>query len=128
MIRKVLAPSTALLVLLLFMPRIAVSQEMKMEKKEAKKMMSTYMVKLPHSKEECLAMLDDISAKGTKMLDKIEWGCMSGDHTGYVMVEAEDETAALAMLPEAERKTANVTKLTKFSPEQIKMFHEGMKK
>jgi len=32
------------------------------------------------------------------------------------------------MLPEAERKTATVTKLTKFSPEQIKMFHEGMKK
>ncbi len=83
---------------------------------------SKFMVIAAHTPEACLKVLDDVSAKG-KMLAKFDWGCMANDHTGYMIVEAKDEAAVKAMLPET-MKNAKVVKLTKFTAEQIKSFHE----
>ena len=82
-----------------------------------------YMVMATHTPEECLKTLDDVSAKGSKMLSKFDWGCMSGDHSGYMVVEARDEAAVKGMLP-ASMKNAKIVKLNKFTAEQIKGFHE----
>lgn len=69
-----------------------------------------------------------MAAKDKVLLAKMDWGCMSGDHTGYVIVQAADEKAALAKLPEANRATATAEMVTKFTPEQIKKIHEKMDK
>jgi hypothetical protein len=86
---------------------------------------SKYLVIAPHSKEECLAALDDVDQNGKGLLKKIDWGCAAGDHTGYLEVEAADEKEALANLPEKSRASARAVKLVKFTPEQIKQFHAG---
>ena len=84
-----------------------------------------YLLVAPHTAEQCLAALDDINQNGKGVLKKMEWGCMAGDHTGYLTVEAADEKAALATLPEKTRTGARAVKLVKFSPEQIRRFHAG---
>jgi hypothetical protein len=83
----------------------------------------------PHTQEQCLATLDAVNAmpKGKDELAKWEWGCMGGDHTGYLMVSAGSAEEALKHVPEAERGDARAIALNKFTPEQIKSFHE-MKK
>jgi hypothetical protein len=82
-----------------------------------------YMVIAPHTAEQCLAVLDDIKANDQALLNKIDWGCAAGDHTGYLAVDAESEDAALKSLPEKSRTGARAVKLVKFTPEQIKQFH-----
>ena len=86
--------------------------------------MEKYFVESKHTPEECLRALDEILAKGPDVLSKVEWGCMAGDHTGYSIVEARSETDALANVPAFLRGKARAVKLTKFTPEQIRTFHE----
>jgi hypothetical protein len=84
---------------------------------------SHFMVVASHTPEECLKVLDEVNAKGAKLLSAFEWGCMAGDHTGYAFVDAKDEDAVRAMMP-ASMQHAKITKVTKFSAQQIKSFHE----
>lgn len=83
-----------------------------------------YLIMMPHSKEQCLKALDNMNASSKELLAKTDWGCMAGDHTGYVMVEASSEKAAREMVPKEERSAAKVIPLNKFTPEQIKAFHQ----
>ena len=85
---------------------------------------ATWLVKVPHTAEECLAALDAHSQHDQKLLSKFDWGCMDGDHTGYVKIEAASAEAAIEKLPETERKNAKATKVVKFTPEQIRSFHK----
>jgi hypothetical protein len=84
---------------------------------------STYLVTSPHTPEECLKALDSVSAMGSKTLGKYEWGCLSGDHTGYTMVEATSEEEALKVVPPNLREKAKAEKVTKFTVAQIKGLH-----
>ncbi|MBI5419051.1 MAG: hypothetical protein HZA60_03085 [Deltaproteobacteria bacterium] len=89
--------------------------------------MARYLIESPHTKEECLQALDEILARGPGELAKYDFGCMSGDHTGYVIVEVGSESEARGLVPSFLRGKARIVKLDKFTPEQIKSFHE-MKK
>ncbi|MDR3611453.1 MAG: hypothetical protein P4L27_12875 [Ignavibacteriaceae bacterium] len=84
-----------------------------------------YMVEIRHTPEECLNVLDKIKDKDAKLLQKMEWGCMSGDHTGYMVVNASSEQDALKGIPAD--FNAKAYKLAKFTPKQIEEFHK-MKK
>jgi hypothetical protein len=82
-----------------------------------------YLVTATHTPEECLASMDEV-AKNKKLLEKAEWGCMSGDHTVYLTMQAKSPDDAIKQLPEHERKNAKAVKLTKLTAAQIKKFHE----
>jgi hypothetical protein len=82
-----------------------------------------FIVIARHTPEECLKTLDDVSGKSSKLLATFDWGCMVGDHTGYATIEAKDEAAVKAMLP-ADMRDVKIVKLNKFTPQQIKSFHE----
>ena len=82
-----------------------------------------YLVISPHTPEECLKTLDEISAEGTATLAKFDFGCKAGDHTGYVMVFAKDETEALSIVPESIRANAKAIQITKFTAADLKMAH-----
>jgi len=95
-------------------------------KASSQQMGDRYLIQMPHTKEQCLKALDDMVASSSDLLSMTEWGCMAGDHTGYVIVNAASEAAARNMIPAAERASARVIKLNKFTPEQIKSFHKTM--
>ena len=86
--------------------------------------MAQYFVESPHTKQDCLRALDETVAKGADILDKFSWGCMAGEHTGYAIVEAENESAVQDMIPVFLRDRAHIVKVDKFTPEQIKAYHE----
>jgi hypothetical protein len=85
--------------------------------------MAFYMITSAHEPEQCLDALDEIQAKGTGSLDKFVFGCKEGDHTGYAIVDAENRSAALDMLPDTMQETACVAKVDRFTPADIKAFH-----
>jgi hypothetical protein len=84
---------------------------------------SRYLVSEGHTKEECVKTLDEAKETGGNFLAKCDWGCMAGDHTGYVILEAKDDAALKKMLP-ASWKNAKIVKLNKFTAEQIASFHK----
>jgi hypothetical protein len=86
--------------------------------------MERYFIESPHTAEECLHALDEILGMGPLALSKYEWGCMAGDHTGYAILEARSEAEAAANVPAFLRGKARVVKLNRFTPEQIRQFHQ----
>ena len=86
--------------------------------------MDKYLIRSPHTPEDCLRALDEIVEKGANTLGKYDWGCMAGDHTGYAVVEAGSEGEAAGVIPAFLRGKARVVKLNKFTPEQIREFHK----
>jgi len=88
--------------------------------------MATFHLESPHTDAECLRALDEISAgaRGPDLLKKMYFGCMSGVHTGWAVVDADNEDAALALLPAFLRSRAKAVKVGLFTPEQIKGFHK----
>ncbi|MEK6561126.1 MAG: hypothetical protein AABZ07_05260 [Nitrospirota bacterium] len=85
--------------------------------------MERYVVESPHSKEECLKALDEMLAEGPSILNKFDWGCTVGDHTGYAIIDADNETEAKGLVPSFIRSKARIVKVGKFTPEQIRSFH-----
>jgi hypothetical protein len=79
---------------------------------------------MPHTPEQCLAALDHMAAKDKRLFERTDWGCRYGDHTGYVTVAAENEQAALAMVPEAERANVKAQKVGKFTAKDLAEIHK----
>lgn len=86
--------------------------------------MAKYMLESPHTPATCLQSLDAIKAKGTNFLAKFYFGCEAGRHIGWAVVDAGSEKEAKNMLPLALQARAKVTKVSKFTPQQIKALHE----
>ena len=88
--------------------------------------MAKYQLESPHTDAECLRALDEISvgSRGPDLLKKMYFGCNSGVHIGWAVLDAESETAARDFLPTFLRSRAKVVKVSQFTPEQIKGFHK----
>ena len=86
--------------------------------------MAQFLIESSHTKEECLKALDETLAKGPEVLDRFEYGCMSGDHRGWATVEASTETQAREYVPGFLRSKARVVPVGRFTPEQIRSYHQ----
>ena len=47
------------------------------------------------------------------------FGCHDDDHRGWIMVEAESKEEAKMVIPPAYREKAQITKVNKFTPEEL---------
>jgi len=87
-------------------------------------MKAQYLVLSPHTEAECLQTLDDESKLGG--LAQWHFGCLDGDHTGYLITTATDASAALAMVPVSVRGKARAVKIHTFTAAELKAAHEHM--
>lgn len=87
-----------------------------------------YLLTVPHTTDQCLAALDAVKEQGPEFLGKWYFGCMSGNHTGYAVIQASSEKEALMMVPEAERASAKAYKVEQLTVQQIEDFHKKMMK
>lgn len=87
-------------------------------------MKTQYLVLSPHTDAECLQTIDNTEKMGS--LAKWRFGCMDGDHTGYLITTATDAQAALAMVPASVRGKARAVKLHTFTPAELKAAHTHM--
>lgn len=85
----------------------------------------TYLIQSPHTADECLKVLDEHLAKGTDVLEKMYFGCKSGDHTGYAIVDVKSEQEARSMIPSFLAGKTRIVEVGKFTPEEIKAFHKA---
>jgi hypothetical protein len=91
------------------------------EDKKAAIEMHWFVIESKHTGPGCLASLDEMNKKN--LLDKTYFGCMTGDHRGWTILQAESSEAALNMFPASERANAHVVQVSKFSPEDLIEIH-----
>ncbi|MCL4532211.1 MAG: hypothetical protein M1582_03320 [Actinobacteria bacterium] len=83
--------------------------------------MAKYMIYAPHTPEQCLQSLDSLMADGN--LDKFYFGCKHGDHSGYALVDAPNDAAALNMVPSFLRSRTQVSEVAKVTPNELTAMH-----
>lgn len=83
----------------------------------------SYLIETPHTEEECLRALDEQLSLGSDVLDRFYFGCMSGDHTGYAIVDANSEDDVRNMIPGFLVEKSLITPIKKITPEMIRSFH-----
>jgi hypothetical protein len=69
--------------------------------------------------------LDEVLKQGEDTLAKWEWGCMSGDHRGWTVVEADTESAAKDVVPSPMRDKSHAVKLERFTAQDIAEAHKS---
>jgi hypothetical protein len=79
--------------------------------------MDRYLIETPHAGSECLALVKELNARG--YLWNFDWGCKTGTHTGWAIIEAENEAQARLAVPPLVRSQARVVKLDKFDEKTI---------
>ena len=88
--------------------------------------MTRYLIEAPHTKEECLRNLDQTLAKGPDILEKFYFGCHSGEHTAWAIVDAENRSDAEKLLSDVViRRRARIVEVGKSTPQEIRAMHEG---
>lgn len=76
--------------------------------------MQKFMIISPHTHEECTVVIKQTLAIG--YLTHFWWGCKSGDHTGYAMIEADSPEEALLSIPTMIRKKGRAIGVIQFDP------------
>jgi hypothetical protein len=87
--------------------------------------MARYLLTCPHTPEDCVPDIDSILGHSKELLARFDWGCKDGEHIGWVVVEAANETTARMMLPVAIRNKASLRLVNKFTPQDIEQMHAG---
>lgn len=83
--------------------------------------MDRYLIISPHTAGDCVKALKQVEAAG--YITHFEWGCKDGEHTGWIILEAENAKEAIMVVPTSQRPTAKAIRLIKFSPEEVRSMH-----
>jgi hypothetical protein len=75
--------------------------------------MERYLIETPHTDQDCKLLVDQIYAMG--YLYHFDWGCKVGVHSGWAIIEAENEAEARLVVPPIIRNKARVVQLNKFT-------------
>lgn len=79
--------------------------------------MDRFLVESPHTIHDCKLAVKLVQSLG--YLTNFDWGCEAGVHTGWAVVEAENESQALGVVPPLVRGKARAVRVSKFLPEVI---------
>jgi hypothetical protein len=71
---------------------------------------------------ECDRITRSLLQAGAHFVAKAEWGCADGNHTAWLIVEAASDRDAWLIVPPAMRGSATITKLNRFSFEDLMSF------
>ncbi len=82
-----------------------------------------FMIESHHSEQECLRALDEQLAKGPEILKMFNYGCMSGDHTAYALVDVKNDSEARNLVPGFLLNKARIIEVGIFTPEVVKSLH-----
>ena len=85
--------------------------------------MAQYQIEISHTEQECLVAVNTIVTYGMHLLHHVWFGCEAGIHTGWLNIEVDNEREARGVLPSSVRSQARVTKVLKYTPEDIKKLH-----
>ena len=83
--------------------------------------MPRFLIEVPHEADtlECTRVVHIFLSTGSHFLTNAEWGCKSGVHSAWMLVDMDDKAQALAIVPPAFRAHARVVGLTRFTLAEI---------
>ena len=83
--------------------------------------MARFLIEVPHEAEHeaCLRAVRILLTSGSHFLTHSDFGCLDGEHKGWLIVEVESKEEARSILPPAFRSQASIVKLNKFTIEEI---------
>jgi len=79
--------------------------------------MDRFLVESPHTLHDCKLAVKQVQSMG--YLNNFDWGCEAGVHIGWAVIEAENESQALGVVPALVRGKARAIRLSKFLPEIV---------
>lgn len=79
--------------------------------------MNRFLIEAPHegTAEACDQAIRTFLAAGSHFMTHADWGCSDGEHKAWIVVDVESKDDALHILPLMYRQSAKITKLEKFS-------------
>jgi len=83
--------------------------------------MAKFLIEVPHEAEKraCLRAIQVLLQTGSHYLTNAEWGCLDGEHKGWVIVEVDSKEEARGILPPVYRSQAKIVRLSKFKLEEV---------
>jgi hypothetical protein len=83
--------------------------------------MERFLIEVPHpaDKVACLQAIKLLLETGSHFLTNAEFGCMDGEHSAWIIVEAESKEEARAILPRPYRMDSKVTQLCRFGLKEV---------
>jgi len=83
--------------------------------------MPRFLIEVQHEDEQqaCSRFVQILLATGSHYLTHADWGCMDGEHTAWITIEADSKEQARLVLPPAYRSQAKIVALNKFKVEQV---------
>ena len=83
--------------------------------------MEKFLIEVAHGedKSSCMRAIQVFLRSGSHFVTNAEWGCLDGDHKAWLIVEVEDKASAERILPAAYKRNAKITRLHKFTREEI---------
>ena len=83
--------------------------------------MAKCLIEVPHAAEveACARTVQIFLKTGSHFLSHADWGCTDGVHKAWIVADVEDKTEACSIVPPALRHDAKVTRLNKFTMEEI---------
>jgi hypothetical protein len=85
--------------------------------------MERFLIETSHRAQDCLNLLQLLNAQG--YLTHFDWGCVSGVHTGWALIEAGNQAEARLATPPLVRDQARVVKVDKFDAATLAQMHKG---
>jgi len=82
---------------------------------------SKFLIEVPHEADtlECTRVVHVFLSTGSHFLTNAEWGCKSGVHSAWILVDVDTKAEALAIVPPAFRAHARIVGLTRFTLAEI---------
>jgi hypothetical protein len=82
-----------------------------------------YLIETPHTAQECQQLFDQLHAMG--YLHHFDWGCRSGVHSGWAIIDAESESQARLAVPSLIRRKARVVKIERYDGKEEEFIHDA---
>jgi hypothetical protein len=84
--------------------------------------MNRYLIESTHTPEDCHHVVEQFIYHGH--IYNFEWGCESGVHASWAILESENESQALLSVPPHLRSKARAVRLNKFTPVEVQQAHD----
>ena len=83
--------------------------------------MEKFLIEVPHEASEaaCVNAVKIFLETGSHFLSNADWGCDDGEHKAWLIVDVPTKQQAVQILPPAYRSTAKITKLVRFTQEDV---------
>jgi hypothetical protein len=83
--------------------------------------MPKFFIEVPHAADpmSCIKAIRVFLETGSHFLTNAEWGCMDGEHKAWFIIDVDTKEEARNIVPHVFRADAKITKLSRFSMEEV---------